>query len=44
MIKSVIVSIICLIILTSFTEVLAQEETSTLLGKNVKEWHAIAIA
>ena len=43
MIKSLIVGISCLIIFTSFTEVVAQEEISILLGKNVKEWHAIGI-
>ena len=43
MIKSLIVGISCLIIFTSFTEVAAQEEISILLGKNVKEWHAIGI-
>jgi len=44
MIKSLIVGLSCLIIFTSFTEVVAQEEISILLGKNVKEWHAIGIA
>ena len=44
MIKSLIVGISCLIIFTSFTEVVAQEEISILLGKNVKEWHAIGAA
>jgi len=44
MIKTIILGIVCLIILTSFTEVLAQEETSTPLGKNVNEWHAIGVA
>ena len=43
MIKSLIVGISFLIIFTSFTEVVAQEEISILLGKNVKEWHAIGI-
>ena len=43
MIRSLIVGISCLIIFTSFTEVVAQEEISILLGKNVKEWHAIGI-
>ena len=44
MIKSLIVGLSCLIIFTSFTNVVAQEEISTLLGKNVKEWHAISAA
>ena len=44
MIKSLIVGLSCLIIFTSFTNVVAQEEVSILLGKNVKEWHAISIA
>ena len=44
MIKSLIVGISCLIIFTSLTNVVAQEEISNLLGKNVKEWHAISAA
>ena len=44
MIKSIILVIAGIIILTSFTEVLAQENISVLLGKNVKEWHSIGIA
>ena len=44
MIKSLIVGLSCLIIFASFTNVVAQEEISILLGKNVKEWHAIGIA
>ena len=43
MIKRVFLGILCLIVLTSFTEVAAQEVT-ILLGKNVKEWHAIGVA
>ena len=44
MIKSLIVGLSCLIIFTSLTNVVAQEEISNLLGKNVKEWHAISAA
>ena len=44
MIKSLIVGLSCLIIFTSFTNVVAQEEVSILLGKNMKEWHAISAA
>ena len=44
MIKSLIVGLSCLIIFTSLTNVVAQEEMSNLLGKNVKEWHAISAA
>ena len=44
MIKSIILVIAGIIILTSFTEVLAQENISVLLGKNVKEWHSIGVA
>ena len=44
MIKSIIVGIICLIIFTSFTEVLGQEENSITSEKNLKEWHAIGVA
>ena len=44
MIRSLIVGLSCLIIFTSFTNVVAQEEISNLLGKNVKEWHAISAA
>ena len=44
MIKSLIIGIGCLIIFTSFTYTVAQEEVSILLGKNVTEWHAISAA
>ncbi len=44
MIKSLIIGLSCLIIFTSFTNVVAQEEVSILLGKNMKEWHAISAA
>ncbi len=39
-----ILGVCCVIILVSFTGVMAQEEVSILLGKNVKEWHAISAA
>ena len=44
MIKILILSITCLLILTSFTNVVAQNDNSVLIGKNVEDWHAIAAA
>ena len=44
MIKILITSIVSLIVLTSFMEVTAQEDISLLLGKDVKDWHAIGAA
>ena len=44
MIKILITFIVSLIVLTSFTEVTAQEDISLSLGKDVKDWHAIAAA
>ena len=44
MIRILITAIVSLIVLTSFMEVIAQEDISLLLGKNVKEWHAIGSA
>ena len=42
--KSGILSVCCLMTLTMFAGAFAQEEVSILLGKDVKEWHAIAAA
>ena len=39
-----ILSVCCLMTLTMFAGAFAQEEVSILLGKDVKEWHAIAAA
>ena len=44
MIKILITTIVSLIILTSIIEVTAQEDILLLLGKDVKDWHAIGAA
>jgi len=44
MIKVFVILISCVIIFSSFGNIFAQEEISVLLGKNIKEWHAIAAA
>jgi len=44
MIKNLIIGVGFLVIFTSFTHAIAQEEISILLGKNVNEWHAISAA
>ena len=44
MIKILILSITCLLILASVTNVTAQNDNSISVGKNVEDWHAIGAA